>query len=153
MMSSIIMFLLCFASQTLVPSATTALVLNSNTDKLALLDLKDKLTNSMPDSLPSWNNSLHFCAWQGVTCGRRHMRVTSLHLENQNWGGTLEQTLKNLTFLRNLKLSNLNLHGEIPTQVGPLKHLLVLDLRKNNLQGEIPMELTNCTNLKVISYG
>jgi len=77
----------------------------------------------VPDSLPSWNESLHFCKWQGVKCGRAHMRISILHLENQTWGGTLEPVLGNLTFIRILKLSNISLHGEIPKQVGCLKRL------------------------------
>ncbi|PNX75017.1 LRR receptor-like kinase resistance protein [Trifolium pratense] len=78
------------------------------------------------------------------------MRVSVLHLENQNWGGTLEPVLGNLTFLRKLKLSNIKLHGEIPREVGRLKRLKVLDLSNNNFHGKIPIELTNCTNLKEI---
>ncbi|GAU36649.1 hypothetical protein TSUD_213030 [Trifolium subterraneum] len=148
------MSLLCFAaSQVLVyymPSVTFALSLSSETDKLALLALKEKLTNGVQDSLPSWNESLHFCEWPGVTCGHRHMRVTVLHLENQTWGGTLGPSLGNLTFLKVLTLSNVGLHGKIPEQVGRLKRLQILDLRKNNLEGEIPIELTNCTNIKKI---
>ncbi|KEH38493.1 LRR receptor-like kinase family protein [Medicago truncatula] len=133
-----------------MPMATIALSLNSKTDKLALLALKEKLTNGVPYYLPSWNESLHFCEWEGITCGRRHMRVTALHLENQTFGGTLGSSLGNLTFLQKLSLSNVNLHGEIPTQVGLLKRLRVLLFGNNNLQGEIPIELTNCTNIKVI---
>ncbi|XP_024639007.1 probable LRR receptor-like serine/threonine-protein kinase At3g47570 isoform X2 [Medicago truncatula] len=127
-----------------------ALSLSSVTDKHALLSLKEKLTNGIPDALPSWNESLYFCEWEGVTCGRRHMRVSVLHLENQNWGGTLGPSLGNLTFLRKLKLSNIDLHGEIPKEVGLLKRLQVLDLSKNKFHGKIPFELTNCTNLQEI---
>ncbi|KAI5434150.1 hypothetical protein KIW84_021128 [Lathyrus oleraceus] len=148
-----IMFFLFFASQVLVyfiPTTTFALSLSSNTDKLALLSLKEKLTNGVPNSLPSWNHSLDFCEWQGVTCGRRHKRVSVLHLENQTWGGTLAPSLGNLTFLRFLTLSNIDLHGEIPAQIGRLKRLEALDLRNNKLQGEIPKELTNCTSIKVL---
>ncbi|KAI5434145.1 hypothetical protein KIW84_021126 [Lathyrus oleraceus] len=134
-------------SMTLVSIAVS---LSSNTDKLALLSLKEKLTNGVPNSLPSWNHSLDFCEWQGVTCGRRHKRVSVLHLENQTWGGTLAPSLGNLTFLRFLILFNIDLHGEIPKQVGRLKRLQGLDLSNNNLRGEIPMELTNCTNIKEI---
>ncbi|CAL5190124.1 unnamed protein product [Lathyrus oleraceus] len=134
-------------SMTLVSIAVS---LSSNTDKLALLSLKEKLTNGVPNSLPSWNHSLHFCEWEGVTCGRRHKRVSVLHLENQTWGGTLGPSLGNLTFLRFLILFNIDLHGEIPKQVGRLTRLQGLDLSNNNLRGEIPMELTNCTNIKVI---
>ncbi|XP_058748191.1 probable LRR receptor-like serine/threonine-protein kinase At3g47570 isoform X1 [Vicia villosa] len=149
------MFLLCFATQVMVyymnsTTTTYALSLSSQTDKLALLALKEKITNGVPDSLPSWNHSLHFCDWEGVTCGRRHMRVSVLHLENQTWGGTLGPSLGNLTFLRILKLQNLALHGEIPALIGRLKRLQLLSLGNNKLQGEIPKELTNCTNIKVL---
>ncbi|XP_045829502.1 probable LRR receptor-like serine/threonine-protein kinase At3g47570 isoform X2 [Trifolium pratense] len=149
-------FLLCFAIKMLVynclPIATTvALSLSSETDKLALLALKEKLTNGVPDALPSWNESLHFCEWQGVTCGRRHMRVSALRLTNQTLGGILGPSLGNLTFLRELNLTNINLHGEIPKQIGRLKRLQLLNLKNNKLQGEIPIELSNCTNIKVIN--
>ncbi|XP_045829499.1 probable LRR receptor-like serine/threonine-protein kinase At3g47570 isoform X3 [Trifolium pratense] len=152
-MRSFMTFLLYFGFQILVycmPFATVALALSSKTDKLALLALKEKLTNGAPDSLPSWNESLHFCEWQGITCGRRHMRVVALHLENQTLGGTLGPSVGNLTFLRMLQLTNVNLYGEIPSQVGRLKRLQVLNLNINNLHGEVPMELTNCTNIKAI---
>jgi hypothetical protein len=62
-------FLLCFAFK----MATVAFSLSTETDKLALLAMKEKHTNGVPDALPSWNESLHFCEWQGVTCGRRHI--------------------------------------------------------------------------------
>ncbi|XP_045829479.1 probable LRR receptor-like serine/threonine-protein kinase At3g47570 isoform X1 [Trifolium pratense] len=147
-MRTYIMFLLYFA--TLSTTVALALSLSSVTDKHALLSLKVKLTNGEPDYLPSWNESLHFCEWEGVTCGRRHMRVFVLQLENQNLGGTLEPALGNLTFLKKLKLSNINLHGEIPREVGRLKRLQVLDLSKNKFHGKIPIELSNCTNIKEI---
>ncbi|KAK2377169.1 putative LRR receptor serine/threonine-protein kinase [Trifolium repens] len=146
--------LLWFASQMLVyylSSVTATLALSSETDKHALLALKEKLTNGVQDSLPSWNESLHFCEWQGVACGHRHMRVRVLHLENQTLGGTLGPSLGNLTFLRALRLINVYLHGEIPKQVGRLKCLHILNLSNNKLQGEIPIELTNCTNIKIIN--
>ncbi|WJX58863.1 hypothetical protein P8452_44271 [Trifolium repens] len=145
--------LLWFASQMLVyylSSVTATLALSSETDKHALLALKEKLTNGVQDSLPSWNESLHFCEWEGITCGG-HMRVIVLHLENQTFGGTLGPSLGNLTFLRALRLINVYLHGEIPKQVGRLKRLHILNLSNNKLQGEIPIELANCTNIKIIN--
>ncbi|XP_027939689.1 receptor kinase-like protein Xa21 [Vigna unguiculata] len=147
------MFLLSVVSQSLVymMPPTVALSLSSESDKLALLALKHKLTNGVANALPSWNNSLHFCEWQGVTCGHRHMRVSVLHLQNQNWGGTLGPSLGNLTFLTTLILSNINLHGEIPTQIGRLKSLQLLDLSHNSLNGQIPVHLSNCSKLEVIN--
>ncbi|MED6136362.1 hypothetical protein PIB30_055480 [Stylosanthes scabra] len=124
--------------------------LSSETDKIALLALKDKLTNGDHDALPSWNHSLHFCEWEGVTCSRRRKRVSALQLQNQYWGGTLTSSLGNLTFLRVINLTNINLHGEIPREVGHLRRLQILDLRQNNLRGQIPMEMINCSRLEVI---
>ncbi|MED6187534.1 hypothetical protein PIB30_077333 [Stylosanthes scabra] len=146
MIMSLIIFLLCISSL----SIAVHVPLSSDTDKIALLALKEKLTNGDPHALPSWNESLHFCEWQGVTCSRRHMRVSALQLENQYWGGTLSPYLGNLTFLKKINLTNINLHGEIPRQVGHLKRLQILDLSFNNLDGQIPIEMMNCSSLQVI---
>ncbi|MCI50486.1 LRR receptor-like kinase, partial [Trifolium medium] len=59
-MRSFMTFHLYFGFQILVycmPFTIVALALSSKTDKLALLALKEKLTNGAPDSLPSWNES------------------------------------------------------------------------------------------------
>ncbi|XLS64326.1 hypothetical protein HN51_024300, partial [Arachis hypogaea] len=155
---AIIIFLISIASQAsinMLLTTTMAMPLSSETDKL---------TNGDSNVLPSWNESLHFCEWQGVTCGRRHKRVSALHLQNQDLGGTLAPSLGNLTFLKKLNLTDLNLYGRIPRQVGRLKRLQILSFRevgrlkslyaleltRNNLQGEIPMELINCSSLKKI---
>ena len=100
------MFILSVVSQNLVHMMprTVALSLSSESDKLALLALKLKLTKGVPNALPSWNSSLHVCEWKGVACGQRHMRVSVLHLENQTWGGTLGPSLGNLSFLTTLIL-------------------------------------------------
>ncbi|XLS64344.1 hypothetical protein HN51_024318 [Arachis hypogaea] len=69
-MAFIIIFLIFIASQTFVNiplTTTTATPLSSESDKIALLALKDKLSNGDPHALPSWNESLHFCAWEGAT--------------------------------------------------------------------------------------
>jgi len=49
-----------------MPMSTIALSLNANTDKLALLALKEKLTNGVPDYLPSWNESLLSVSGKGL---------------------------------------------------------------------------------------
>ncbi|MED6192276.1 hypothetical protein PIB30_008802 [Stylosanthes scabra] len=143
---SLIVYLLCIASLTLAVHVP----LSSETDKISLLALKDKLTNGDPHALPSWNQSLHFCGWEGITCSRRRMRVSALQLQNQDWGGTLSPSLGNLTFLRVISLTNINLHGEIPREVGHLKRLQILDLTQNNLHGQIPTEMINCSSLQII---
>ncbi|XWS74825.1 hypothetical protein CRYUN_Cryun01aG0031200 [Craigia yunnanensis] len=70
--------LLCIVILTLLSiSFKPALALGNETDRLALLALKDQLVGGSPGALNSWNDSFHFCDWQGVRCGRRHQRVIS----------------------------------------------------------------------------
>ncbi|XP_028784879.1 probable LRR receptor-like serine/threonine-protein kinase At3g47570 [Neltuma alba] len=125
----------------------------SESDRVALLSLKDKFTNCAPEALPSWNDSILFCKWQGVTCSPRHMRVSALNLTNQNFGGTIAPILGNLTFLKLLNLSYNELHGQVPKQIGHLRRLQFLDLSKNHLEGEVPAELANCSKLEQIFFG
>ncbi|XP_059593071.1 probable LRR receptor-like serine/threonine-protein kinase At3g47570 [Vitis vinifera] len=85
----------------------------NETDKLALLAFKNYVANVPNGVLSSWNDSLHFCQWEGVTCSHQLQRVTALRLESQRLAGSLPP-IENLTFLRELELSNNNLHGTIP---------------------------------------
>ena len=56
-------------------------VASNETDRLALLQFKSKITYDPLGALGSWNASIHFCNWYGVTCSRRHQqRVTILDL-------------------------------------------------------------------------
>ena len=121
----------------------------NETDKHALLVIKNHLVDVRNGgALSSWNDSLHFCEWEGVTCGRKHERVKVLRLEDQSFGGSLPPIgIGNLTFLRELLLSNNNLQGSIPSDIGLLRRLQHLNLSWNSLQGQIPAELTNCSNL------
>nr|QAS62460.1 LRR receptor-like serine/threonine-protein kinase EFR [Sedum alfredii] len=132
-------------------SASSAAEQNMHHDRTALLALKDEfIAGGTPlenTALNSWNRSLHVCQWQGVTCGKRHMRVTAIELVQQQLKGFLSPSIGNLTFLRNLVLTNNSLHGEIPAQIGRLRRLQYLNLRQNFFNGEIPVEMSNCTNL------
>lgn len=48
----------------------------NETDQLALLAFKGEISRDPFGALNSWNESIHFCQWVGVTCGHRHKRVT-----------------------------------------------------------------------------
>ncbi|XVF23640.1 hypothetical protein REPUB_Repub13aG0056900 [Reevesia pubescens] len=124
----------------------------NETDRLALLALKDQLIDGGNSSgaLFSWNASLHFCEWQGVGCGRKHQRVTSLVLTSMKLGGSISPSIGNLSFLRVANLSDNSLRGNIPREFGHLKQLRLLNLSQNNLQGNIPIELSNSSNLQLI---
>ncbi|CAM8949305.1 unnamed protein product [Rhodiola kirilowii] len=135
-----------------LPARLTAF--SNETDMLTLLALKngflDGTGNDIPLPLSSWNASLHFCQWPGITCGRRHHRVTALHLVGLGFTGTLSPYIGNLTFLRFLNLSNCNIKGVVPEEVGQLSRLRVFIMPSNALQGGIPLHLTNCSELRII---
>ncbi|XP_058074267.1 probable LRR receptor-like serine/threonine-protein kinase At3g47570 [Magnolia sinica] len=131
----------------------TAANFSNATDRLALLHFKHLITDDPLHSLSSWNHTLHFCHWQGITCGgRRHpQRVTVLNLTSQNLVGPISPYISNLTFLRIIDLSDNSFHGEVPEEIGHLFRLQYLFLSNNRFVGEIPANLTHCSELKVLS--
>ncbi|OVA09250.1 Protein kinase domain [Macleaya cordata] len=125
------------------------LVIANESHQFALLAFKDEITQLDPlGTLSSWNNSLHFCEWRGVTCSRRHRsRVTKLQLPSQSLVGSISPHVGNLSFLKVLNLANNSFNGEIPQQVGHLFRLQSLNLSANLLEGQIPVNLSHCIDL------
>ncbi|XP_042456466.1 receptor kinase-like protein Xa21 [Zingiber officinale] len=120
-------------------------------DGAALLAFKEKLDGG-GTTLPSWNQSTHFCTWQGVTCGRRHPeRVTAINLTAADLKGQISPSIGNLSFLRSIFLDDNLLDGEIPSSIGRLRRLRFLVLKFNSLGGKIPFELFNCSELTIIN--
>ncbi|XP_077219026.1 uncharacterized protein LOC143853176 [Tasmannia lanceolata] len=135
-------------------SFITTTQLGNETDRLALLAIKQMITNDPHNFLSSWNDSLHFCNWNGVTCSlRHHQRVTDLDLNSQSLVGSLSPQVTNLTFLTNMILSNNNFHGEIPVEISHLSRLRYLNLSENSFSGKIPPDLNRCSELRVIALG
>uniref|UniRef100_A0A7N0VKG9 non-specific serine/threonine protein kinase n=2 Tax=Kalanchoe fedtschenkoi TaxID=63787 RepID=A0A7N0VKG9_KALFE len=127
----------------------------NETDHAALLALKAGLvggssSESTVEALSSWNASLHFCKWVGVTCDGGHERVTALDLADQETGGSISPFIGNLSFLRILNLSGNMLEGFIPKEIGLLSRLEMFNVSNNDLQGGFPLRLTNCTKLLTI---
>nr|XP_023876767.1 probable LRR receptor-like serine/threonine-protein kinase At3g47570 [Quercus suber] len=137
-------WLLCL-QPTIITTAPT-----NETDRLALLKFKESVTRDPYKILSSWNNSMHFCNWLGITCGRRHQRVTRLDLPSYELHGSISPYIGNLTFLMFIQLYNNSFYGEIPQKIGHLFRLQHLLLKGNMLAGEIPSSLSNCSNLMVI---
>ena len=137
-------WLLCL-QPTIITTAPT-----NETDRLALLKFKESVTHDPYKILSSWNNSMHFCNWLGITCGRRHQRVTRLDLPSYQLHGSISPYIGNLTFLMVIHLYNNSFYGEIPQKMGHLFRLQSLVLSLNMLEGEIPSSLSNCSNLMVI---
>ncbi|XXG66404.1 hypothetical protein AAC387_Pa05g3891 [Persea americana] len=127
--------------------------LGNETDRLALLHLKNEITGDPFQIISSWNDSLHFCQWKGVICGPKHdhvQRVKALKLRGHSLAGTISAHIENLTFLTSIDLSNNTFHGGIPKEIGHLFRLQHLDLSQNSLQGQVPASLTHSSNLRSI---
>nr|CAB3449977.1 unnamed protein product [Digitaria exilis] len=116
-------------------------------DEAALLAFKAELTGG---ALTSWNGSVSFCSWEGVSCtrGRTPPRVVGLDLLKGGLAGTLSAAIGNLTFLRALELGFNWLHGDVPASLGRLRRLRYLDLGYNAFSGEIPGNLTSCVAME-----
>ncbi|KAL5568549.1 hypothetical protein UlMin_025124 [Ulmus minor] len=143
-------FLLFFSFKLPLFSISAIHALSNHTDRLALLHFKKSITSDPFGILSSWNDYVSFCNWPGVTCGRRHPRVTSLDLQSYNLKGSLSPHIGSLTFLRFIRLQNNSFSSEIPEQVGYLFRLQRLFLSNNTFGGRIPVSLMNCSELKYI---
>ena len=139
--------------------STLAVFISSNTgtssyfggnemDYQALLAFKTKITKDPGNVLSSWNDSPYFCQWEGVTCSRKHRRVTVLNLLSRGLVGSLSPHIGNLSFMREIYLSNNTIGGKIFNEVGHLFRLQVLSLINNSFQGEIPANHSHCANLE-----
>ncbi|KAL8247843.1 hypothetical protein R6Q59_009059 [Mikania micrantha] len=115
--------------------------------------MKSMITQDPYAVLTSWNNSLHFCNWTGVSCGENHKKVTVLNLMSQGLQGSLSPHVGNLTFLRELWLRNNSFEGTIPQEIGRLSSLRFLYLNHNRFSSSIPTNLSGCSNLEHLQIG
>ncbi|RWR91200.1 Protein kinase domain-containing protein [Cinnamomum micranthum f. kanehirae] len=135
--------LLCFAE------AASATPLRNESDRLALLAIKGQISDGPNGILSSWNHSLHFCMWAGVTCSRIHpQHVIALNLKSQRLAGNLSPHIGNLSFLMIKELSNNSFQGQIPPEIIGLRRLRYLLLGNNSFNGEIPGNLSRCSELE-----
>ncbi|PWA43970.1 protein kinase-like domain-containing protein [Artemisia annua] len=112
-----------------------------------------KITHDPYNVLTSWNHSFHFCDWSGISCGKRHRRVTVVELSSKGLEGSLSPHVGNLSFLRNLSLWNNSFQGTIPHELGRLSRLRHLNLYDNKFSGVIPTNLSGCFNLEKLWLG
>ncbi|KAI3411636.1 Protein kinase domain-containing protein, partial [Psidium guajava] len=122
----------------------------NDTDRLALLAFKNQISHDPFATLSNWNESVHFCRWNGVICGGRHERVVVLDLQSRNLTGTISPHIGNLTFVRQVNLRYNYFHGEIPKEMGRLYRLRAIGLTENLLHGEIPVNLAQCSELRIL---
>ena len=124
----------------------------NETDQLALHKFKELIANDPHKTLSSWNDSIHFCNWHGVTCSHQHQRVWALNLQGYSLHGSISPYVGNLSFLKLVNLSDNNLDGDIPLEVSHLFRLQDLLPSNNSLTGRIPGNLTNCPELRVTDF-
>ncbi|CAA2970736.1 receptor kinase At3g47110 [Olea europaea subsp. europaea] len=125
-------------------------ILGTESDKIALTEFKSQLNQESPGFLDSWNETVHFCKWPGITCAHKSQRIVKLDLEKKNLIGKMSSHLGNLSFLQTLNLAENFFHGRVPSELGRLFRLQNLNLSFNFLEGEIPGNLLNCSNLEIL---
>ncbi|GFZ18300.1 hypothetical protein Acr_27g0000390 [Actinidia rufa] len=139
----------------------------NETDHFALLSIKAQITHNSMLTTSSWNDSLHFCQWKGVLCGRRHQRVTGLNLQSYNLAGSISPAIGNLSFLKVVDLTNNSFQvkflmtwvgylgykkfiGDLTKELDALSILEVLNIESNNLTGVIPASFRNLSSLELL---
>ncbi|CAN1137314.1 Probable LRR receptor-like serine/threonine-protein kinase At3g47570 [Linum perenne] len=136
--------LLCFCCC----NFSSGVLLSNETDRLALVQFKSMITGDPLGALSSWNDSVHFCEWYGVSCSKRHYgRVIELNLSSHGLSGPISPHVGNLSFLKFLRLYNNSFIGEIPHEIGRLHRLQWLNLHSNLLDGNIPSNISRCLAL------
>ncbi|KAL3738910.1 hypothetical protein ACJRO7_020312 [Eucalyptus globulus] len=126
---------------------------NNKTDRDVLLQFKDKISDDPFGIFSTWNDSIHFCQWYGITCGHRHPRITHLILQSRKLVGSLSPFIGNLSFLQILDIQNNSFIGEIPLEIGNLYRLKYLDLSRNSFSSQIPANISGCKNLEALRLG
>ncbi|TQD78147.1 hypothetical protein C1H46_036300 [Malus baccata] len=145
-------FILLCMSTCLESAALRSLtMLGNKSDRLALLDFKKRITTDPFDVLSSWNHSIHFCSWVGVSCHRSTKRVLMLNLKARKLVGSIPPSVGNLTYLTAINLIDNSFHGEIPPEMGRLQSLQYLNLSYNSFRGKIPTNLSQCTQLRLLN--
>ncbi|KAH0655221.1 hypothetical protein KY285_030103 [Solanum tuberosum] len=118
----------------------------STFDEQVLLDFKSRITDDPFQVMSSWNNSLHYCNWTGITCNPSFQRVMILNLRSLKLVGSIPPSIGNLTFLTTINLRNNSFHGEVPMEIGNLLQLQHLNLTWNSFTGTIPANLSLGSN-------
>ncbi|XP_062182613.1 probable LRR receptor-like serine/threonine-protein kinase At3g47570 [Phragmites australis] len=146
MVGQLLLVLMASSAQLIICSS----LYGNETDRLSLLEFKKAISLDPQQVLLSWNDSTHFCNWEGVMCRRKiPRRVTSLDLGNRGLVGHISPSLGNLTFLKHLFLATNIFSGKIPPSLGRLRRIRYLYLSNNTFQGEIP-DFANCSNLNML---
>lgn len=150
------------------PNTVMAETVENQTDYLALLKFKESISSDPYRILDSWNSSIHFCNWSGITCNPKHKKFNEisgkvpaelgnqvnlilLAMENNHFEGFIPTNFENLKSIQVLKLDNNMLSRSIPFSIGNLSQLFYLDMSNNMLEGNIPLSLGKCQKLQYLN--
>ncbi|KAL7253369.1 hypothetical protein ACSBR1_007824 [Camellia fascicularis] len=134
--------------------AATSLPARNETDQLALLAFKSQITDDPFNLFSSWNESIHFCQWRGITCDLHHQRVVMLDLHSQKLAGNISSYIGNLSFLTALSLQTIaSLTGSFPDAFGRLTNLKIIALAENRFSRTIPASIFNLSTIRVFDVG
>ncbi|KAL0376956.1 UNVERIFIED_CONTAM: putative LRR receptor-like serine/threonine-protein kinase [Sesamum calycinum] len=140
-------FILCF----LVTCSSKNL--NITTDQTSLLALKSCIINLEPSHIltQNWSTPSNVCTWIGVSCSRRHHRITALNISNMGLKGTIPPHLGNLSFLVSIDMKGNSFQGNLPVELAQLRRLRFLDLSSNTFTGQIPASLGFLSEIQGLS--
>jgi Leucine-rich repeat (LRR) protein len=109
---------------------------------------------SNPNATVTSYNQVTNTGWWGITveCVDGEKHITKIDLSAVGLIGRLPVSLRNITYLKELKL-NTNLLYEIPSFIGDFTKLEILDLQQCNLSGTILREIGSLRNLTALYLG
>ncbi|KAM0860283.1 hypothetical protein ACQ4PT_046640 [Festuca glaucescens] len=117
----------------------------------SLLQLKQSFNFDFSNAtLPSWQDGIDCCLWEGVGCEDSSGQVTALSLRGRGlYSKAINRALFNLTSLHHLDLSGNNFGGSHLPAVGfeRLSLLTYLNLSDAYLCGQIPISIGYLTSL------
>ncbi|KAL4629144.1 hypothetical protein ACB092_05G287300 [Castanea dentata] len=97
-------------------------------------ELLDLSHNLLDGSLPLWSST----------------RLRHLHLEENNFSGSIPEPFLNMSELRTLDISDNKLSGSIPSAISKASNLGILLLGGNQLSGNISTQLCQLTNITLM---
>ncbi|KAL4629127.1 hypothetical protein ACB092_05G286800 [Castanea dentata] len=97
-------------------------------------ELLDLSHNLLDGSLPLWSST----------------RLRHLHLEENNFSGSIPEPFLNMSELRTLDISDNKLSGSIPSAISKASNLRILLLGGNQLSGNISTQLCQLTNITLM---
>ncbi|XP_075666491.1 receptor-like protein 14 isoform X2 [Castanea sativa] len=100
----------------------------------ATFELLDLSHNLLDGSLPLWSST----------------QLKHLHLEENNFSGSIPEPFLNMSELRTLDISDNKLSGSIPSAISKASNLRILLLGGNQLSGNISTQLCQLTNITLM---